>query len=62
MLIFDRKEVGIELIDSVEPTKFRGTIFLRDEKTARMMLDFYNNLWNGSPSQHYGGDLKGTRK
>jgi hypothetical protein len=54
MSIFDGKEVGIELIDSVEPTKFRGTIFLRDEKTTRMMLDFYNNLWNSSSSQHYG--------
>jgi hypothetical protein len=54
MLIFDGKEVGIELIDSVEPTKFRGTIFLRDEKTARMMLDFYDKMWNSSSTQHYG--------
>jgi len=54
MLIFDGKEVGIELIDSVEPTKFRGTIFLRDEKTASMMLDFYDKMWNSSSTQHYG--------
>jgi hypothetical protein len=54
MLIFYGKEVGIELIHSVEPTKFRGTIFLRDEKTASLMLDFYDKMWNSSSSQYYG--------
>jgi predicted transcriptional regulator len=51
MIIIDRKEVGIELIDANESKTFRGTIFIRDEKTANTMVEYYQKIWNDKSSE-----------
>jgi hypothetical protein len=48
MIIFDGKEVGIEVLDWNDPTKFYGTIFIKDDKTLNSMLDFYHTMWNNA--------------
>jgi hypothetical protein len=50
LVIFDSKEVGIELVDSNVPSKFSGVIFIRDEKICKIMKDRYVGMWNASSS------------
>jgi predicted transcriptional regulator len=45
MTIFDKSEVAIELINANEPKSFHGAIFIRDKKTSKRMLDYYQKLW-----------------
>jgi predicted transcriptional regulator len=46
MTLFDRSEVAIELINANDPKSFHGAIFIRDEKTCRRMLEYYQKLWD----------------
>jgi predicted transcriptional regulator len=46
MILFDRSELAIELINANEPKRFHGAIFIRDEKTCRRMLEYYDNIWD----------------
>jgi predicted transcriptional regulator len=46
MTLFDRSEVAIELINANEPKSFHGAIFIRDQKTCRRMLEYYQQLWD----------------
>ena len=46
MTLFDRSEVAIELINANDPKGFHGAIFIRDEKTCRQMLEYYQKLWD----------------
>src|SRR5919112_151530 len=46
MTLFDRSEVAIELINANDPKGFHGAIFIRDEKTCRRMLEYYQKLWD----------------
>ena len=48
LILFDKSEVGIELINANEPTSFNGAIFIRDEKTCKQMLEYYQKLWDSS--------------
>jgi predicted transcriptional regulator len=50
MTLFDRSDVAIELINANEPRSFHGAIFIRDEKTCRRMLDYYQKLWDSGLS------------
>jgi hypothetical protein len=45
MIILDKQEVGIELVNSNNPKEFYGGIFIRDEKIAMSMTDFYQQMW-----------------
>ncbi len=48
IIVFDGKEVGVELVDWNEPKKFYGVIFIREEKTSKTMLNFYNKMWDAA--------------
>jgi hypothetical protein len=55
MTLFDKSEVAIELINANEPKSFHGAIFIRDKKTCKRMLDYYQKLWD-SGSNDYDND------
>jgi predicted transcriptional regulator len=46
MIILDGEEVGIELIDWNEPTKFNGVIFIKEENACKALINFYEKMWN----------------
>ena len=48
MIFFDSNEVGIELINANEPSSFTGTIFIRDEKICKQLLQVYQRLWESA--------------
>ena len=52
MIIMDEIDVGIELINREDTENFHGGIIIRDEKTSRIMKDFYNKIWEGSAEQN----------
>jgi hypothetical protein len=52
MIILDNSEVGLELVDSNNPNEFCGGIFIRDEKIAATMTEFYQQLWKKA-SENY---------
>jgi DNA-binding MarR family transcriptional regulator len=45
VIILDNYEVGIELVNSNNVKEFCGGIFIRDEKMAIAMNEFYQQLW-----------------
>jgi hypothetical protein len=45
MIVLDNNEVGIELVNSNNPKEFYGRIFIRDEKTALIAANFYQQTW-----------------
>ena len=45
MIILDNNEIGVELVNSNNPKEFSGGIFIRDEKTALIAANFYQQLW-----------------
>src|SRR5829696_1336096 len=49
IIIFDRKEVGIEFIDANEPKIFKGAIFIRDEQTSKLMMEYFQKMWTINP-------------
>ncbi len=48
IIIFDRKEVGIEFIDANESKIFKSAIFLRDEQTAKIMTEYFQKMWTAN--------------
>jgi sugar-specific transcriptional regulator TrmB len=50
LVIFDRNEVGVELVDSYNPAKFTAGILVKDSKIADSMLKIYEEMWNNSHS------------
>jgi hypothetical protein len=48
MIILDKTEVGIELVNSNNPKEFCGGIFIRDEKIAMTMNELYQQMWEKS--------------
>jgi len=50
MIVLDRKEIGIELINANDPKTFNGVIFVRDEKVANYVISLYEKLWEVSSS------------
>jgi predicted transcriptional regulator len=49
IIIFDRKEVGIEFIDANEPKIFKSAIFIRDEQTSKIMMEYFQKMWTTNP-------------
>ena len=45
VIILDKTEVGIELVNSNNPKEFCGGIFITDEKIAMTMNEFYQQIW-----------------
>jgi hypothetical protein len=51
LMIFDRNEVGIELVDSYNPGKFNAGILVKDNsKIVDAMLKQYEEIWSNSYS------------
>ena len=52
MIILDRKEVGIEIVNWNDPRNFYGVMFVKgDQATLKAMQDLYYEMWdNASPS------------
>ncbi len=50
LIIFDRNEVGIELVDSYNPDKFTAGILVKDSQIGEAMLKLYEELWYNSHS------------
>ncbi len=62
MTVFDTSEVAIELINANEPKSFHGAIFIRDEKTCRRMLEYYQKLWDSGLSGDNNGNNNNNTK
>jgi hypothetical protein len=50
LIIFDRNEVGIELVDSYNPDKFTAGILVKDSQICDAMLKLYEEMWYNSYS------------
>jgi sugar-specific transcriptional regulator TrmB len=50
LIIFDRNEVGIELVDSYNPHKFTAGILVKDSQIGDAALKLYEELWYNSHS------------
>jgi hypothetical protein len=51
LIILDRNEVGVELVDSYNPDKFSRGILLKDSRqVADAMLKLYEEMWSNSYS------------
>jgi hypothetical protein len=50
LIIFDRNEVGIELVDSYNPDNFTSGILIRDSQICDAMLKLYEKMWLNSYS------------
>jgi phosphatidylserine/phosphatidylglycerophosphate/cardiolipin synthase-like enzyme len=50
LIIFDRNEVGIELVDSYNPDKFTMGILVKDNQICDAMLKLYEEMWYNSHS------------
>jgi hypothetical protein len=49
IIIFDRKEVGIEFIDANKPETFKSAIFIRDEPTSKIIMEYFQKMWDTNP-------------
>ena len=47
-VVFDGKEVAIELVDSTSVPIFKACMLVRDEEVARNFQEFYSNIWNNA--------------
>jgi predicted transcriptional regulator len=50
LIILDRNEVGIELVDSYNPDKFTAGILVKDSQVGETVLKLYEELWYNSHS------------
>jgi hypothetical protein len=51
LIILDRNEVGIELVDSYDPDKFSAGLLVKDSsQIADAMLKLYEEMWSNSYS------------
>jgi predicted transcriptional regulator len=63
-VIFDQKEVGIELVNSHNPDQFSGALLIKDETVALELIKHYESLWKASESfadvinKHVGSESK----
>jgi hypothetical protein len=49
LIILDRNEVGIELVDSYDPDKFSAGLLVKDSsQIADAMLKQYEEMWSNS--------------
>jgi len=45
IIILDNSEVGIEMVNSNNPGEFCGGIFIRDQRIAMIMTEYYQQIW-----------------
>ena len=45
IIILDKMETGIELVNSNNTKEFYGGIFIKDEKITKIMTEFYQQMW-----------------
>jgi sugar-specific transcriptional regulator TrmB/DNA-binding PadR family transcriptional regulator len=45
VIILDKQEVGVELVNCNNPKEFYGGIFIRDKKIAMNITDFFHQIW-----------------
>jgi hypothetical protein len=51
LIILDRNEVGVELVDSYNPDKFSSGILVKDSsQIVDAMLKLYEEIWSNSYS------------
>jgi hypothetical protein len=50
IIIIDRKEVGIELVNSKEPDRFNMGILIKDREVAAIMERYYEKTWKNAVS------------
>lgn len=50
MIIFDEREIGMEIIDKNEKENFRCGILIKDKKAATTMINFYDKMWQSAMS------------
>jgi hypothetical protein len=50
IIIIDKMEVGIELVNSKEPDKFNMGILIRDKEASTMMEQYYEKMWRNAIS------------
>jgi len=51
LIILDKNEVGVELVDSYNPDKFSRGILLKDSRqVVDAMLKLYEEMWSNSYS------------
>ena len=55
--LFDKREAAIELINANQPKSFHGAIFIRDEKTCKLMLEYYQKLWDSGSTDYNNAKL-----
>lgn len=48
IIIFDRKEVGIEFIDANKPETFKSAIFIRDEPISKIIMEYFQKMWTSN--------------
>jgi hypothetical protein len=62
MIVLDGKEVGIEIVNWNEPQKFYGVVFLREERSSKIMLDFYLKMWENAAATHFVNEQEWEQK
>jgi hypothetical protein len=45
VIILDKHEVGIELVNCNNPKEFYGEVFIKDERVSIAISDFYQKIW-----------------
>jgi sugar-specific transcriptional regulator TrmB len=48
LIILDRSEVGIELVDSYNPDNFTAGILIKNSQIGETMFKLYEEIWNNS--------------
>jgi hypothetical protein len=50
IIIIDKEEVGVELVNSKEPDKFNMGILIKDREVAAIMERYYEKMWKNAIS------------
>jgi hypothetical protein len=50
IIIIDKMDVGIELVDSKDPEKFNMGILIKDREVAAGMEQYYEKMWSNAVS------------
>lgn len=48
VIILDGTRAAVELVNSVNPAKFQGFIFIKDELACKSLTNWYAKLWNSA--------------
>lgn len=48
VIIFDKKEIGIEIMNSYNPEKFNYALLIRDQTVTSEFVKYFETLWERS--------------